>query len=581
MKRYEGVGGAPGVARGRVVRLDADAPAIERLAIDDPKAECGRLDAARKAASDDIASVVAKAERDGRAADEVRILKAHRMILGDDEFYDEVKALIRDEAVDARWALKTVTERVEAQFSRMTNEYLRERARDIAQTGAMVVRRLSGGTSGTPGAGADGDKAVLVARDLAPSDTLRFDKGRLAGLVTEVGGVTSHTIILAKGLGIPAVTDIRALETFVDGADCLVDGGRGVVTLEPDAAAVAAYVADAEREADRRERTRKYIDLPGRTADGVAVAVQGNLAEPGACAALVAAGCEGVGLFRSEFLFMNREDYPSEEEQYAAYSSVVRSLAGRPLIIRTLDIGGDKRVDYMGLPKEDNPFLGYRAVRISLDRPEILDAQLRAILRAGALGDVAAMIPMIVSVEELEAVREYWRAAMDGLAADGIPHRREAPLGIMVETPAAAVSAEDLAARCDFFSIGTNDLTQYVTACDRLNPKVRSLYDGYNPAVLRLMNATAAAGRRHGIPVCVCGEMGADTRALPLLVGMGVTKLSVAGAAIPSIKAALAGIDGAAARELLDRVLAAPTARLVRELLDDFARRRGEESTIA
>jgi phosphotransferase system enzyme I (PtsI) len=567
MIELQGQVGAPGLARGRVLVVGGGAVAVERRSVADVAAETARLAAARAAVIADLDATIAKATAEGVAADEVKILKAHRMILADDEFYGEAAVLIAAERVNADWALQTATEATAALFDEMTSAYMQERARDIVQTSAMVIAALAGG--GADAAATPDGPIILAARDLAPADTLKFDRARLAGLVTEIGGPTSHTVILAKGLGIPAVIGVAAAE-LATGAEALVDGTRGAVTLDPDAPAAAAFAVALAEQAARRQAEAALKDRPGATRDGVAVAVQGNLAEPAGVDGLVAAGAEGVGLFRSEFLFMDRADYPGEDEQYEAYARVARALAGRPLVIRTLDIGGDKQAGYMDLPKEDNPFLGYRAVRISLDRPAVFAAQLKAILRAGVHGDVAAMVPMIVSVDELEAVKRHWRAAEAALAAAGVPFKRGMKLGIMVETPAAAVLADDLAQRCDFFSIGTNDLIQYVTACDRLNPKVSRLYNDSNPAVLRLIDAVAAAGRRHGIPVSVCGEMGSDPLKVPLLVGMGLAKLSVAAGSIAAVKALLGRVDGGAARALRDRVLAEGSEAAVDRLLADF-----------
>jgi phosphotransferase system enzyme I (PtsI) len=570
MRDVHGQPGAPGLARGRVLVVGGGVATVERTEIGDVAAETARLQAARAAVIADLDATIAKATADGLGADEVKILKAHKMILADDEFYGEAAGLIAGERVNAEWALQTATAATTALFEKMNNDYMRERARDIVQTSTMVIGALqSGGVVGGPAVLLDGP-VVLAGRDLAPSDTLKFDRSRLAGLITEIGGPTSHTVILAKGLGIPAVIGVP-VDALATGADALVDGDRGRVTLDPDTAAEAAFATALAAQTARRSAEAAGKDRPGRTKDGVAVPVQGNLGDPEGADMVVASGAEGVGLFRSEFLFMGRDRYPDEDEQYAAYAEVAEKLGGRPLIIRTLDIGGDKQVDYMDLPKEDNPFLGYRAVRISLDRPDVFRAQLRAILRAGVHGDVAVMIPMIVSVDELEAVKAEWRAAEASLEADGVPFKRGMKLGIMVETPAAAVIADALAQRCDFFSIGTNDLIQYVTACDRLNPRVQPLYNGNNPAVLRLIAQVAAAGRAHGIPVSVCGEMGSDAAKVPFLVGVGISKLSVAPASVATVKAQLARLDSAKARALAEAVLREGSERAIAGLLAGFA----------
>lgn len=570
MRDVHGQPGAPGLARGRVLVVGSGAVAVERTEIGDIAAETARLQAARAAVIADLDATIAKATADGLGADEVKILKAHKMILADDEFYGEAAGLIASARVNAEWALQTATVATTALFEKMNSDYMRERARDIVQTSAMVIGALAtGGVVGGPSLALDGP-VVLAGRDLAPSDTLKFDRSRLAGLITEIGGPTSHTVILAKGLGIPAVIGV-SVDALTTGVDALVDGDRGRVTLHPDAAAEAAFDAALGEQTARRRSEAALKDRPGATRDGAALPVQGNLAEPSGTELILASGAEGVGLFRSEFLFMDRADYPGEDEQYAIYARVAETLAGRPLVIRTLDIGGDKQVGYMDLPREDNPFLGYRAVRISLDRPAVFEAQLKAILRAGLHGEVSAMIPMIVSVDELEAVKARWRAAQAALEAAGVAFRRGMKLGIMIETPAAAVLADDLARRCDFFSIGTNDLIQYVTACDRLNPKVQHLYNGSNPAVLRLIDMVAAAARRHGIPVSVCGEMGSDALKVPLLVGMGIGKLSVAAGSVAAVKGLLGRIDTAAARALRERVLAAGSEAAVDGLLAEFA----------
>ncbi|TCL76456.1 phosphotransferase system enzyme I (PtsI) [Hydrogenispora ethanolica] len=550
----QGNAGAPGIAAGRVLVKRARAAAIVRNGVADREREIARLEAARREC---IAQTTQMYEYTLReiGEQEAAIFKAHRLMLQDDEFFAEVAAAIRADGVNAEWALQEAEGRLTGLFAGMETAYLQERAADVRDVVQSVIDRLLGEGDAWPET-PDQGPLILAAHDLTPSDTLKLDKGSLAGLLTEVGGTTSHTVILAKTLGIPAITGIsRLLERVPHGATLMMDGTAGAVYLDPEPRVREELLARKAAQ-ERRQRAAAVVARQAAfTRDGRRIRVCGNLGDLEECDAILQNGGEGIGLYRTEFLYMGHSDYPSEAEQFAAYQTIARKLQGNEVVIRTLDIGGDKKLSYLELPREDNPFLGYRAIRIGLNEPELLLTQLQAILRASAFGNVKIMFPMIVTLEELLQAKRLVAEAGRQLRREGAAFNERIPVGIMIETPAAAVMARALAREADFFSIGSNDLIQYVTAADRLNAKVQYLYDPRNLAVLRLIRQVADAAHAAGIPVSVCGEMASDEKLLPLLVGMGIDKFSATPNAIPRLKLAIGRLNAGELRPAAEQIL--------------------------
>jgi phosphocarrier protein FPr len=455
-------------------------------------------------------------------------------------------------------------------WGRLDDEYQRARAADLRSVGEQVLARLLGIDPPKPVLEAPG---VLVTADLTPADAASLDPAVTLGVLTAFGGPTSHAAVLARSIGIPAVVGAgEAILALAEGTMLAMDGESGVVRVDPSGVELEAFEARARRRREAERAARATARSPAATRDGVLIKVAANVGSPVEIPAAVEAGCDGVGLLRSEFLFMERDAMPDEDEQEAAYRASAESLGGRPLIVRTLDAGADKPLPYLAQPAEANPFLGVRGFRLSLARPELLDAQVRAVLRVAADHPVGVMFPMIANVEELLAGRAAVERAREALAGEGRRVPERLTIGVMVEVPSAALVAEHLAAEVDFFSIGTNDLTQYTLAAERGNERVAPLADAFDPSVLELIRRTASAGAARGLWTSVCGELAADPLAASLLIGLGVRELSMSPPAIPRVKAAVRETDLAHAEDLAREALSLPSAGAVRDLL----RRVGE-----
>ncbi len=552
-----GFAASPGIAIGAVRRCHVPPLAIDRDDADDPGAEIEALDAALAATAEAV-----HAQRDAVAArageTEAGIFDAHLLFLRDDALLAPARRSIHAEGRSAARAWRDAIDHTAAAWDGLEDEYLRARADDLRSVGAQVLARLLGVAQ--PHARID-EPGVLVAADLTPADTAGLDPALVRGIATARGGPTSHAAVLARALGIPAVVGLgdAALE-LAEGSTVAVDGRSGDLYVDPSPADVARLEEEAAALAAARARARESAHGAAVTRDGIVVEVAANVGAPAEVPAAVEAGADGVGLFRTEFLFMGRDRMPDEDEQEAAYRAAAEALAGRPLLIRTLDAGADKPLPYLGQPHEENPFLGVRGVRLGLARPELLEAQLRAIVRVAADHPVRVMFPMVATRDELRRAREVLERAR--AAADA---RLE--VGIMIEVPAAALTAHALAAECDFFSIGTNDLTQYALAADRGNERVAELTDALHPAVLSLIHAAVAGARAHGRWVGVCGELAGDAAATPLLIGLGVRELSMSAPAIAGVKQAVRATDADAAAALAERARTCADAAEVRALL--------------
>lgn len=561
---FRGLAAAPGIAIGPALVYDpvsATAAAPTGTATD----EFARLEAAITQADATIAAHEAALRAAGRD-EEAEIFAAHRMILADVALRERAAELLRSEGQGAAAAIATASEEQARELESLGDDYLSARAADLRDVALQVQRALTGAHG--LGEQLDGP-TVVIARDLGPSDLMSARREHLLGFALTAGGLTAHSVILARGLGIPAVVGLGAelLEHAADGATVALDGGTGSLILNPGAVEIERLRAAQASGAAREAALRAEVGLPAVTTDGQRILLVANASTPAEASTARAWGAEGIGLLRTELLFLERPDLPGEEEQLALYRAVAAELPGMPITVRTLDVGGDKHLPAFPLPKEENPFLGWRGIRIGLSQPEILLPQLRALLRAGAEADIRIMLPMVSTAAEVRQARALLDQARAQLAAEGLPHAARPQLGVMIEVPAAALNAAALAREADFFSIGTNDLTQYTLACDRGNSRVAGLYQPLDPAVLRLIAMACEAAHREGRHVAVCGELGGDPQATALLIGLGVDELSCAPGALPHVRSAVRATSTAAARTLAARALVADSADEVQNLL--------------
>ncbi|NDJ62697.1 MAG: phosphoenolpyruvate--protein phosphotransferase [Chloroflexi bacterium] len=567
-----GIGASPGIAIGVVQRLEDERLAIPERNVADSLAEAARFDAAVATAVADLRQLeTTTRQRIGgeRAGDQAGIFEAHRLILEDPELIARVTEAITATSQNAESIWWAQVQALADRYRALPDPYLSGRAADVIDVGKRVLRHLLPGQ--TRGLRFD-QPCILVAADLSPSDTAQLDSAQVLGIITVAGGATGHTAILARALGIPAVVGAGpAVQRIEAGQQIALDGGSGWIwtTLSDDERQTLAAQRADWLEAQQQLRQRAHE--PAITRDGLRIEVAANIGQPDDARQGAAAGAEGVGLFRTELLFMGRESAPTEDEQYQAYCEAASHLSGGPLIVRILDVGADKPIDYLPVAAEANPFLGYRGVRNWLDAPAIARAQLRAICRASAEHNLKIMFPMVSTIAELRDVRERLRAIQAELSAEEIAHNPDLEVGVMIEVPAAVLMADQLAPLVDFFSIGTNDLAQYIMAADRGNPAVNHLADYCQPAVLRAIRLVTKAADDAGIWVGMCGEMAGDPLAVPLLVGMGITELSMNAPAIPAVKAVIRTLDRSACQALVDQALALESPEAVRTLLESRA----------
>ena len=521
MKVYPGKSILKEIAIGRIQFHSKEEHTVSRESISDTRQEWERYLKAKEQAADELNTLYEKALKEvGETG--AAIFEVHGMMLDDDDFNDSVKNIIEAQEVNAEYAVASTGDNFSQMFAQMDDEYFQARSADIKDIAERVVRILLGKHKEQ---NTDNEPFILVAEDLAPSETVQMDKSKLLGFVTELGSSNSHTAILARTMNIPALIGIPVSEEM-DGMLAIIDGVEGKMILEPDAAVLEEY---RKKKAESEKRKVLLQQLKGKediTLDGKKIRLYANIGGIGDVASVLSNDADGIGLFRSEFLYLEKETYPTEEEQFQAYRTVVETMGKKKVIIRTLDIGADKQADYFQLGHEDNPAMGYRAIRICLDRPEIFKTQLRAILMASAYGNVGIMYPMIISVEEVIRAKQYLEEAKAQLDQRGIRYG-EVEQGIMIETPASVMISGQLAKEVDFFSIGTNDLTQYTLAIDRQNAKLDNIYDSHHPAVLEMIRMTVENGHKENCWVGICGELGADTTLTETFLKMGVDELSV------------------------------------------------------
>lgn len=559
--RLKGIAASEGIVVGKAYVYRPREIAIESRAVEDTEAELKRFEQAVETSKEQLAEIRAQAEAEV-GADTARIFEAHLLFLYDPVLLEGVRDKIRRK-MNAEAALDEVIKNYTAMFESMEDEYMRARAADVKDVGQRVLCNLMGISDES--LAELSSPVVIVARDLTPSDTARMNKKMVLGFCTAIGGTTSHTAIMARILGIPAVVGLGDAALSIQSGDVLIiNGTEGIVELNPDEKTITRYRRQQREFEMRRDEAKAAAQRPAQTRDGHRVEVVANIGDVESARIALDYGAEGVGLLRTEFLYLDRTTMPGEEEQYAAYRAVADIMGQRPLIIRTLDIGGDKQVPYLDIGTELNPFLGWRAIRLCLARSDLFKTQLRAILRAGYERNVRVMFPMIADVEELRQAKAILSQVRDELKAKGVPFAPDIEVGIMVEVPSAALMADVLAQEVDFFSIGTNDLIQYTMACDRTNEKVSYLYEPLHPALLRLIKGVIDAAHKAGKWVGMCGEMAGDREAIPILLGLGLDEFSMNATAIPEAKKIIRSLSLAEAQELVARVLAMPTADEVR-----------------
>lgn len=563
-----GVPASEGAAVGRAYRLRMPAIELEEQNVADTTGERRRLHQAIDAVTEQLRGLRSELSRRAGAA-EAGIFDAQILMINDSDLIEAAEEAIELRRIDAasawNWALRAVV----ARYRALDAPFLARRADDVLDAGQRVLRYLTGAPTDAA-LFAPPEPAILVANDLKPSDVARLPADRVLGIVTAEGGATGHSAILARSLGIPAVTGVgAAANAIADGQQIALDGDDGYVWLAPDAALIQRIRSRRDEWQTQRSAAQKQAQTPAVTRDGRTVEVTANINLPGDVDLALANGAEGVGLFRTEFLYIERESPPSEEEQLATYLDTARRLNGRPLIIRTLDVGGDKPLTYLRQPHEQNPFLGRRGLRYCLDHPGLLRPQMRAILRAAAEHPIRVMFPMVSTWDELVMVDALIDEICAELQGEGLPFDEDIQRGIMVETPAAVFLADHLARLVDFFSIGTNDLTQYVMAADRGNTSVASLVNAYQPAVLHAIRETVKAGHAHGIPVGICGELAGDPLAAVLLVGLGLDELSMTATTIPAVKARIHELTMPEAKRIAEIALEMSTAEEVEAYLEE------------
>ena len=520
MDTYTGKSIFNGIAIGRILFYKKGEQAVTRVKVQDVEAEVTRYENAKQCAMKQLRELYEK------AVDEVgevnaMIFEVHQMMLEDDDYNESIYNIIKNDSVNAEFAVATTGDNFSRMFAEMEDEYFKARAADVKDISERIVNVLVGANSGKDLT----EPVILVADDLAPSETVQLDKSKLLAFVTLHGSANSHTAILARTMNIPALISVAIDENW-NGKMAVVDGKNGKLIVDPEYSVLEQYMTEKKKEEEARALLAELKGLPDVTKDGKEIKLYANIGSVADVANVLANDANGIGLFRSEFLYLEKDSYPTEEEQFAAYKTVAQNMAGKKVIIRTLDIGADKQVDYFQMDKEENPAMGYRAIRICLDRVDIFKTQLRALYRASAFGNISIMFPMIISLSEVQQVKTICEEVKQELEESGISYG-DVELGIMIETPAAAMISDILAKEVDFFSIGTNDLTQYTLAIDRQNPKLDHIYDAYHPAVMRMIQMVIDNGHKEGCWVGICGELGADLSLTETFINMGIDELSV------------------------------------------------------
>ena len=565
-----GIPASPGIVFGKALVLKEEKIVLDtqKISEDQVEAEVARFYAGREAAVEQLNSIHQRALK-SLGEEKAAIFEGHLMILEDEELEEEIIDYLRSQKVNASVAASKIIDQQVEMLSEIDDEYLKERAGDIRDIGNRLIKNILG--MHIVDLGDIAEESILVAYDLTPSETAQLNLEKVLGFITDIGGRTSHTSIMARSLELPAIVGTNDVTARVNTGDYLIlDAVNNRVYVNPTQAEIDELKTLEAKLAEEKAELAKLKDLPAVTLDGHKVEVVANIGTIRDCEGAHRNGAEGVGLYRTEFLFMDRDQLPSEEEQFIAYKEVVEAMEGRLVVLRTMDIGGDKELPYLNLPKEMNPFLGWRAVRIALDRREILHAQLRAVLRASAFGKLAVMFPMIISVEEIRELKSVLETLKAELRAEGKAFDENIQVGVMVETPSAAVNAKFLAKEVDFFSIGTNDLTQYTLAVDRGNELISHLYNPMSPSVLGLIKQVIDASHAEGKWTGMCGELAGDERATLLLLGMGLDEFSMSAISVPRIKKLIRHVNYQEVKALANEALQKPTAAEIEQLIQAF-----------
>src|SRR5262245_41194010 len=574
-KVFRGIPVSSGVCRGKILVLGPpENHSISRRELSDTELQeqIQRFEQALIQTRHQILDVQRKVGASLGSAD-ARIFDAHLLVLDDPTLIDAVTRKIHEEKVNVEYAFSQAAERYAAALSTMGDDYLRERAADMRDVTARILDNLTGRQQ-DGGLGNLKDPCIVVSHDLAPSQTATLDRNKVLGFATDIGSKTSHTAIMARSLWIPAVVGLQdASKQIQNGQYALLDGYNGVVIINPTDQTLFEYGQLVRKHVSLEEKLREVQDKPALTLEGTRVTLSANVEQPADTEAVIASGAEGVGLFRTEYLFLQHDKLPTEEEQYQTYHQVAAALKPNPVIIRTLDLGGDKFLSHLQVPQEMNPFLGWRAIRFCLQQKDLFRSQLRAILRASAVRNLKMMYPMISGLDELNQANALVDEYKAELRAENIPFDENMEIGVMIEIPSAVLAADSLAKRTRFFSLGTNDLIQYALAVDRMNEKIAHLYEPTHPAILRLIKMTVDAGHRHGIWVGVCGEMAGDPVMVPLLLGLGVDELSATPAVVPQLKFLIRRTKLLEARELAEFALNCESATEVLARAESFAHR--------
>ena len=518
MNVYQGKSVFGGIAIGHLCVYQKGEQQVTRQKIEDVEAEVKRFQVAREAAQAQLGELYDKAVKEVGEAN-AAIFEMHQMLLEDEDYQDSVENIIRTQQVNAEYATAVTSDHFSSMFAEMDDDYMKARAADVKDISDRLVRVLSGHDDGDMDAA---EPSIIVAEDPAPSETVQMDKSRVLAFVTRKGSSNSHTAILARTMNIPALINIE-YDDSMDGKMAIVDGKSGSLIVEPDADTLKKYQDQKDEELHQRTMLKELKGKTTETKSGHKIHLYANIGSTGDVASVLANDAEGIGLFRSEFIYLEKENYPTEEEQFQIYKAVAQNMAGKKVIIRTLDIGADKQIDYFDMAHEENPAMGYRAIRICLDRPEVFKTQLRALFRASMYGNISIMYPMIISVTEVKQIKAIVAEVKKELTEQGVPFKDDVEQGVMIETPAAVMISDLLAKEVDFFSIGTNDLTQYTLAIDRQNAKLDNIYDSHHEAVIRMIQMVIDNAHKEGI----CGELGADTSMTERFVQMGIDELSV------------------------------------------------------
>ncbi|ALC80870.1 MULTISPECIES: phosphoenolpyruvate--protein phosphotransferase [Bacillus] len=553
MLELKGIGASAGIAIAKAYRLEEPDLSVEKKAVTNSEAEIERFAQAVENSKKELEVIKAHALKE-LGQDKADIFSAHLLVLSDPELLNPVKEKISSESVNAEFALRETADMFVSMFESMDNEYMKERAADIRDVTKRVIGHLLGVE--IPNPSLISEQVIIVSEDLTPSDTAQLNREFVKGFTTDIGGRTSHSAIMARSLEIPAVVGTKkATQEIENGKLVIVDGISGEVIVDPSEDAIAEYKAKNDKFLEQKAEWAKLVNEPTVTTDGQHVELAANIGTPADVKGVLENGGEAVGLYRTEFLYMGRDQLPTEEEQFDAYKSVLEQMEGKPVVVRTLDIGGDKELPYLHLPKEMNPFLGFRAIRLCLEEQDIFKTQLRALLRASTYGNLRIMFPMIATVNEFKEAKSLLLEVKETLLNEGHKVSDDIQIGIMVEIPSTAVLADQFAKEVDFFSIGTNDLIQYTMAADRMNERVSYLYQPYNPAILRLITLVIEAAHKEGKWVGMCGEMAGDEVAIPILLGLGLDEFSMSATSILPARTQISKLSKAEAESFKEKIL--------------------------